>query len=282
MHKFKVIFKQYWSKLSWIYLFMLLTELSILATPFLLGKSIDGLVTGGYFWITLLGISYLLSNFFNYRRMVYDTKVYTAIYNNISLTFLKRNDVNVSTKIARTDMAHDIVIVMEGYVHYYIGTIVTIIGSLIFIYTENWQVGVLVSASVFFIVGSVFVFYKKIKQGIALRNNHYETKLKSIEGGYQSAESFFNRRRKIEICESTVQGKNWFLVNGIKSAFLLLSIILLVNTSKDITIGSVVTIYSYVNNFLISLLSAPIAIEMFLRMSDILKRLDINELTSNK
>jgi ABC-type multidrug transport system fused ATPase/permease subunit len=273
MKKFIVIFKQYKHQLSWIYVFMILTELSILSTPFLLGKSIDGLMNDNWYWMVLLGICYFLSSFFNYRRMVYDTKVYTTIYNDIALKFLKKQDIDTSTKIARTDMAHDIVHVLEGYVHYYIATIVTIIGSLIFIYSENWRVGLLVSFAIVAIIGTVFIFYKKIQQGINLRNNHYETKLKSIENGYQSSESFFNRRRKIDIYQSTIQGKNWFLVNSVKYVFLLLSIILLVTTTKNITIGSVVTVYSYVHNFLISLMSAPVAIEMFLRISDILKRL---------
>ena len=274
MNKLIDVFKQYKTQLTWIYVFMLLTELSILSTPFLLGKSIDGLIVGNWYWIVILGISYFLSNFFNYKRMVYDTKVYTTIYKNIALKFLKKNNVDVSTKIARTDMAHEIVNVLEGYVHYYIATIVTIIGSLIFIFSENWKVGVLVSFAIIFIISSVFILYKKIKQGINISNNHYEKKAKSIEGGYASSESFFNRRRKIEICQSTIQGKNWFLMNGIKYVFLILSIILLVTTTKNITIGSVITVYSYVNNFLAALLSAPIAIEMFLRISDVLKRLD--------
>lgn len=274
MNKLIEVFKQYKTQLTWIYVFMLLTELSILSTPFLLGKSIDGLIVGNWYWIVILGISYFLSNFFNYKRMVYDTKVYTTIYKNIALKFLKKDNVDVSTKIARTDMAHEIVNVLEGYVHYYIATIVTIIGSLIFIFSENWKVGVLVSFAIIFIISSVFILYKKIKQGINISNNHYEKKAKSIEGGYASSESFFNRRRKIEICQSTIQGKNWFLMNGIKYVFLILSIILLVTTTKNITIGSVITVYSYVNNFLMSLLSAPIAIEMFLRISDVLKRLN--------
>ena len=61
MNKLIDIFKQYKIQLTWIYVFMLLTELSILATPFLLGKSIDGLISGNWYWITLLGISYFLS-----------------------------------------------------------------------------------------------------------------------------------------------------------------------------------------------------------------------------
>ena len=133
---------------------MFLTELSIISTPFLLGKSIDGLINGNWFWLVFLGISYFLSNFFNYKRMVYDTKVYTKIYNNIVFKFLKKEDVDTSTKIARTDMAHDIVNVLESYVHYYIATIVTIIGSIGFIYFENWKVGMLISFAFILILGS--------------------------------------------------------------------------------------------------------------------------------
>ena len=274
MSKLVNIFKQYKRELSWIYLFMMLAEMSFLATPFLLGKTIDGLIAGNWYWLILLGISYAISNFFFYKRMIYDTKIYTTIYNDIALTFLKKNNVDVSTKIARTDMAHDIVGVLEGHVHYYVATIITIIGSLIFIYTENWRVGVLVSIATFFVTGAVFILYKKIKQAITVRNDHHEKKATAIENGYLSAESFFLRRRRIEIYDSTIQGKNWFLANSVKYIFLLISIVLLVTTTKNITIGSVITVYSYVNNFLIALMSAPIIVEMCLRMTDILKRIE--------
>jgi hypothetical protein len=53
MKKFIVIFKQYKHQLSWIYVFMILTELSILSTPFLLGKSIDGLMNDNWYWLML-------------------------------------------------------------------------------------------------------------------------------------------------------------------------------------------------------------------------------------
>ena len=85
MDKIFEIFKEYKYKLLFIYLFMFLTELSILLQPLLLGKSIDGLINGSYLWLILLATSYCLSNFFNYKRMVYDTKVYTTIYNNIMM-----------------------------------------------------------------------------------------------------------------------------------------------------------------------------------------------------
>jgi len=274
MDKIFEIFKEYKYKLLFIYLFMLLTELSILLQPLLLGKSIDGLINGSYLWLILLATSYCLSNFFNYKRMVYDTKVYTKIYNDIVFRFLGKSDLDDSTKIARTDMANDIVHVLEGYVHYYIATIVTVIGSISFIYSENYKVGILVSIAFIFILLSVTLLFKKIKQSIILRNNNEENKVKALQQGYEQSVSFFNRRRKLSIFESTLQGKNWFLVNFIKQVFLIIAIILLVTTSKVITIGSVITVYSYVNNFLMALMSIPIAVEMYSRLSDILRRIN--------
>jgi len=273
MNKIYQIFKEYKFKLSLIYLFMLLTELSNIVQPFLLGKSIDGLINGSWFWVILLFLTYSISNLFNYKRMVYDTKVYTQIYNDIVLKFLKKSQEDDSKKIARTDMAHDVVGVLEGYVHYYIATIITVFGSIFFIYTSNWKVGLLITLALFIIVLAVLVFYKKIRQSINARNNHYENKVKAIQGGYNSSISFFNRRRRLDIFESTLQGKNWFLVGMIKSTFLAFSVIMLVMTSKTITAGSVISVYSYVNNFLISLMSIPVAFEMYSRLSNVIKRI---------
>ncbi len=196
MNKIYEIFKQHRRQLSFIYLFMLIAELSNLATPFLLGKSIDGLMNGTWHWLVLLGVSYFLSAFFNYKRMVYDTKVYTRIYNSIVFRFLRQPHHDASTKIARTDMAHDIVNVLEGYVHYYIATIVTIVGSIGFIYSENWQVGVLVSIAFVMILAAVTLLYSKIKQAIKLRNTHYERKGDAIQAGYDTLK---DRRDRFDI-----------------------------------------------------------------------------------
>ena len=274
MKKIYGIFKDYKYKLLLIYLFMLLTELSMIIQPYLLGRSIDGLIGGTWLWVILLFISYCISNLFNYKRMVYDTKVYTQIYNDIVLRFLKINNKPDSVKVARADMAHDIVGVLEGYVHYYISTIITIFGSIGFIYTTNWKVGLLVTLALIVIILAVLVFYKKIRQSINVKNNHYESKVTAIQNGYDTSVSFFNRRRKLEIFESTLQGKNWFLVTLIKHIFLILSIVVLITTSNNVTTGSIITIYSYVNNFLIALMSIPVAFEMYSRLTNIIKRIN--------
>ena len=59
------IFKEYKYKLALIYFFVLIAELSMIIQPYLLGKSIDGLIEGTWLWMILLSISYFISNLFN-------------------------------------------------------------------------------------------------------------------------------------------------------------------------------------------------------------------------
>jgi len=273
MNKIYEIFKVYKYKLTSIYVLMLMTELSRLSQPFLLGKTIDGLINQEYLWFIFLTLSYLLSVSFNYKRMVYDTKVYTKIYNDIVFKFLKKPNIEVSTKVARVDMANHIVFVLEGYVHYYIATLVTVIGSIIFIFSENWIIGIFISLSFVFILVSVLLFYKKIQQSIHIKNNHDENKINAINMGFDYSVSFFNRKRKLDIFDSTIQGKNWFSANLITSIFSLFSTVILIKTTTDIKIGSVISIYSYINNFLASLLSIPVAFEMYSRLNNIINRI---------
>jgi len=273
MKKLINIFKDFKGELGLIYLFMILTELASLSQPLLLGMSIDGLLNNNLKPLLFLGISYLLSNFFLYKRMVWDTKVYTKIYNSIVLKFLEKSEAPTSKKVARTDMAHQIIHVLEEYVHYYISTIIGLIGSIVFIWSKSILVGSLITLSAPLIGIAVLIFYKKIRQAINLRNNHYETKVESIESGFLTAKSFFRRRRRLEIFESNLQGKNWLAVGLIKNSFLFISIILLIKTTS-VTPGSIVMVYSYINNFLSSLLSVPVAVEMYSRITNILDRFD--------
>jgi hypothetical protein len=253
---------------------MFLVELLLLTQPYLLGKGIDGLIVGEYFWMGLLGLTYIVTDFFIYKRMVFDTKIYSKIYNNLVFKLLDKPDLDESTKMARTDMSHDIVGVLEGHIHYYITTLITIVGSLIFIYTTNYLVGIMVTISFIFILIAVLLFYKKIRQVINVRYNHYENKLKSLQQSKEVSNTFFIRRRRLLILESNLQGKNWVSVSFIRHVFLFICIILLVVTTKDVSTGTIVTIYSYVNNFLVSLMSIPVTMEMYSRITDILKRVD--------
>jgi hypothetical protein len=246
----------------------------ILLEPYVLGKMIDGLLTREYFWLFIfLGII-LFENILIYRRMVYDTKIYTKIYNRIVLRYIKREkDSDHSSRIARTEMSNHIINFLENDVHFYIYAILTVVGTLFFIFLESPITGFVVISCILPICLIVYMLYKKIAQSTRVGHDHYEQKIEILSDNDEAkVETFFKRRRKILIYGSTLQGKNWTALNSVKSIFLIIALVVFTHNSK-ISQGQTVSMYAYINQFLISLMSIPIGVETFTRMKDIINRI---------
>ena len=271
------LMKKYKWKIILIYTYVVISQILCLVEPFLLGKAIDHSLKGDhYYLIFLLGI-FLLENFFMYRRMVYDTKVYVDIYNEIVLDYLEKDKTSdVSTKMARTDIAFSLINFLECDLHYIIMSIMTIIGSLYFIFIGNLLTGFTVIFCVVPITFIVKILYKKIAKATRIANTHYEQKatvFNTEDSGL--IETFYKRRKRVIVASSTLQGKNWSSLNGIKSIFLILAVIVITTFGKDTSQGSMVAMYAYINQFLISLLSIPVSMEIYSRIKDALRRIDI-------
>ena len=109
------IAKEYKYELILIYFYMFVAQFLFLLEPYVLGKMIDGLLKKEYFWTyCFIGIA-IFENFFIYKRMVFDTKIYTKIYNGIVLKYLKRErDSDTSSKIARTELSNHLINFLEN------------------------------------------------------------------------------------------------------------------------------------------------------------------------
>ena len=113
--------------------------------------------------------------------MIYDTKIYTTIYNNLVLKYLKRDtNSDPSTRIARTELSNHIINFLENDVHYYIYAVLSIVGTLFFIFLQNPLTGFIVLSCVLPICMIVYIFYKKIAQCTQVGNNHYEQKIQIL------------------------------------------------------------------------------------------------------
>jgi len=266
--------KEYKYQLLLIYFYMFVAQLLFLLEPYVLGKMIDGLIKKEYFWLSCFLVIALFENIFIYRRMIYDTKVYTTIYNDIVLKYLKRDkSSDPSTRIARTEMSNNIINFLENDVHYYIYAILSVIGTLFFIFLQNPITGFVVLTCVLPICVIVYIFYKKIAQFTQIAHNQYEKKVDILsENDENRVESFFKRRRKVLIYGSTLQGKNWTSLNVTKTTFLVAALIVFTSNIK-ITQGDAVSMYAYINQFLISLMSIPVGVETFTRMKDVINRI---------
>jgi ABC-type multidrug transport system fused ATPase/permease subunit len=258
-----------------IYTYVLIAQIILLVEPWLLGKAIDGLLVGEYTFIALLLSAFLLESTFIYKRMVLDTKVYLQIYNEIILNYLKRNkDAPTSTRVARTDMAYSLVSFVENDLHYFIVSAITIIGTLFFIYAGSVQAGIVVTLSAIPTLLVTKTFYRKIAQANRVGNNHYEGKVDVIQSCEESRIiRFYTRRKKIITAASTLQGKNWAGLSASRSTFIILAIIVFTHDRIGITQGEAVTMYSYVSQFLGSLLSIPVAVDVITRMKDVIRRI---------
>jgi len=279
MNNIREVFLRHKWSVARIYAYVLIAQSTLLVEPWLLGRAIDGLLVGAYTYMFLLLAAFLLESTFIYKRMVLDTKVYLQIYNEIILDYLRRNkDAPISTRVARTDMAYSIVGFVENDLHYFIVSAMTVIGTLFFIYAGSVPAGLAVTLS---IIPTVFItkkFYRKIGQANRVGNDHYEQKVDFIQSCDDSRiEKFYRRRKKIITAASTLQGKNWAGLSVSRATFLTLAIVVFTHDRLGLTQGESVTMYSYVSQFLGSLLSIPIAVDVITRMKDVINRLKENE-----
>ncbi len=269
------IFKNNKKSLIIIYFYMLLAHSIFLCEPYVIGKTIDGLIHRDYTWLYVFFLIEVFANFFIYRRMVFDTKVYTTIYNDLIVDYVGSDKTSDnSSKIARTEMAQNIVNFMENDVQYIIMSAVSIIGSLFFIIFEHVLTGFIIFFAFIPISFVVYMLYSKIAQSIRLNNTHYENKINVFTDGEKTdIDNFLKRRRNLVIFGSTLQAKNWVSMNVIKGAFLILCLIIFTHSKINLTQGQAIAMYSYINQFLMSLMSIPIGVEIYSRIKDIIKRI---------
>jgi hypothetical protein len=153
-------------------------------------------------------------------------------------------------------------------------SILTIIGTLFFIFMSDVVTGFLVLGCVPFICLIVWKFYGKIAQSTRVSHTQHENKMNVLNTNDKGLiNTFFQRRRKIWISASTLQGKNWTYLNMVKSFFLILALIVFTHDNTTLTQGEAIAMYSYINQFLVSLLSIPVGVDMFTRMKDVIGRL---------
>jgi ABC-type bacteriocin/lantibiotic exporter with double-glycine peptidase domain len=271
------IIKEYKFSLMFIYLYIIIAQLLFLVEPFILGKAIDGLLVKNYMWLGVFLVINILQNIFMYKRMVYDTKVYTKMYNDIIFRFLKHNkDAETSVKIARTDLTNYVINFLESDIHYFVMALINIVGSLVFIFYQHTLTGFVVISCILPISLIVYLFYNKIDQATRVSHTHYEQKTKTMETNDDTTiETFYKRRARVIVGMSTIQGKNWASLNIVKSIFLVLALVIFTSYNFNMTQGEAVAMYAYINQFLISLMSFPIAMEIFARMKDVVNRIKI-------
>jgi len=269
------VLKRYKWKIALIYLYIIIGQALFLLEPYFLGKAIDGLLLKNYDFLWLLLATHLGENLFMYKRMVYDIRVYTQIYNDLVKEYLERDSASeTSAKIARTEMLHTVIDFVEHHLHFYISAIMSIVGSLYFVFIQHSLTGFIMIACLPFISLIVFFYYRKIAQAMKVGNTHYEQKFKIMDSEEEpQIDTFYKRRRKIIIAQSTVAARHWFSLNATKTIFLVVAVAVFTNDNVGLSHGAAISIYTYISQFLNSLMSLPVFVEVYTRIRDVVKRI---------
>lgn len=258
-----------------IYAYLTIYQILIILSPFFLGKAIDGLLLREWHWLSAFILLELVANIFMWKRMVFDTKIYTRIYNEMVLRFLSTNQTeNTSSKSARTDMANMVIHFFEDAIPYYIMSVISIIGSIGFVLWTDWKAGLIILGCIAPIVMIVRFFYTKIDTVTRLANNHYERKVDMMDSEDEVIHrQYFLRRGRLQILRSTLQGGSWFWLNNTKTLFLAAALVAFAHDRLGLTQGEAIAMFSYINQFLISLMALPIAMEIWSMVRDVTHRL---------
>jgi hypothetical protein len=267
------ILKRYRYNLLLIYTYTFFAEFLFIIQPFFLGKMIDGLINHSYInliYFLLIGCGNI---FFFYIRMIYDTKIYTLIYKDLVLNFIEKNEDNTSTRVARIEMTNHIVNFLEYDISYFMSSIMMMVGSLYFIFNQSTMTGFYVLLYFVPLLFIVKIFYSKIAKSTRVYNSLQERKVDIINNNQSDVVNlFFSRERKLKILTSNLQGKNWSLLSLNKLFFIISGLVIFVLCSSNISQGNVISLYTYLERFLISVMSIPIGMEVITRVQDIIKR----------
>ncbi len=131
------------------YTLTLLENLCMLAYPALTGLAVDGLLKYSYQGLSALIVVWLVHLFTSFVRQRYDTRVFMGIYARLAVnTVADQNNRGHSTSIvsARVEMMHDMVGFFEADVPAMFSQLVTVIGSLVMLFTYDIEAGFIATA----------------------------------------------------------------------------------------------------------------------------------------
>jgi ABC-type multidrug transport system fused ATPase/permease subunit len=280
MKKILEIASTYKKELFFIYCLILLDALISISLPNLLGKAINGLIVNDYISLIIYFFAIVCLGSITFKRFIYDTKIFTKIYNKLCLEYLdkKLHVENDGVITSRMQMSHRLVNFFENTVYYTITTLANFIGGIYYIFTKDAYVGFI---TLLFAIPTTLIalyYYKKNRTITKLSNDLNEQVVERIKTkDIGIINSFLNRQRKVDILHSNVQGHNWTAIFVIKYLFLSLCLIIYIKYGiKDVknSVGDIMALYLYLQNFLTAFYSIPALISEYLSIKDITKRLE--------
>ena len=252
-------------------------DLLALSYPWATGIAINGLLAHDYRMIAPVMIAWLLHTAIGCVRQLYDTRLYTKIYNAIVIdTVLRQRQSGVEpTKVAaRSAMSREFVTFFEKDMPVVLNTLVSIVGSAAILFYYDLVIGV-VAASQFIPVAILNRSY--MRRSLMLNealNNQLEHEVRVIEAAQEGAVTrHFAEVRAWRVKLSDADAFNWTAIEAL-SILVFLLVLLRVAYMPNADVGAIFAIFVYVWHVMEKLDMMPTIVQQLMRLKDIRRRIE--------
>ena len=265
------------ARIALTYALTLIEDLLELSYPWATGLAIDGLLSHDYRMAAPVIIAWVCRSAIGCFRQMYDTRVYTQVYNSIVIeTILRQRGAGVGTAgvAARSSMSREFVTFFEKDVPVIVTALIGIVGSALILFYYDLIIGAVVSL-LFIPVYLINRRYSrrslKLNEGL---NNQLEHEVDVIEHAEPAAvKSHFTKLRIWRIKLSNAEAFNWTTIE-VLSVLVFIVVLIRATYLPDIETGDIFAILSYVWRLMESLDHLPQIVQQLARLQDIRKRIE--------
>ncbi|WP_216915258.1 MULTISPECIES: ABC transporter six-transmembrane domain-containing protein [unclassified Synechococcus] len=258
------------------YSLTLLENLCMLAYPAITGWAVDGLLKGSYRGLSALIAVWLVHLITAFVRQRFDTRVFMGLYARLAVrTVAEQQRLGHGTSIvsARVEMMRDMVGFFEADVPAMFSQVVTVVGSLVMLFTYDLQAG-LIAMAVLLPMGLVNAWYwrraLRLHRGL---NDQIEREIEDIEAARPlRLRRHFGRVRRWHVQLSDSESWTW-TVTELATIVALVVLLIDFTRSASFSAGAIYAVLAYVFDYLEGLDSAPALVNNVARLRDIRARL---------
>ncbi len=258
------------------YSLTLLENLCTLSYPAITGWAVDGLLKGSYRGLSALIAVWLVHLVTAFVRQRFDTRVFMGLYARLAVRTVaeqKRLGHGTSIVSARVEMMRDMVGFFEADVPAMFSQVVTVVGSLVMLFTYDLQAG-FIAMAVLLPMGLVNAWYwrraLRLHRGL---NDQIEREIADIEAARPlRLRRHFGRVRRWQVQLSDSESWTW-TVTELATIVALVVLLIDFTRSASFSAGAIYAVLAYVFDYLQGLDSAPALVNNVARLRDIRARL---------
>jgi hypothetical protein len=264
-------------RISLTYVLTFIEDLLELSYPWATGLAIDGLLEQSYTHTLPIILAWSLRSAIGLFRQMYDTRLYTKVYNTIvEGTILRQRaaGVKAGNVAARSAMSRDFVTFFEKDVPVVVSALIGIFGSAAILFWYDLIIGA-ITALLFipvFLVNRIYVRVTlRLNEGL---NTQLEQEVQAIEKAEpEPVRHHFEQLRCWRVRLSDAEAYNWTFIE-VLSIFVFVAVLVRATYLPSTETGDIFAILVYVWRLMENLDHVPQILQQITRLQDIRKRIE--------